>query len=176
MARIIRRECLDCKVTHDLMWWPDAKDGIEHLSQDNEDPYDLTCPGCQGSNHRELIPIANAIWQGGDHGVGNIYPYFDRSLGCEVRSHNHRKQLMKERGLVECTEADLEREIMAKHHQTLEAIERTKRTEREYEDNPAFRDYRELRDKGYYADQLRERYPTKTREQIQAALTRNARK
>jgi hypothetical protein len=57
---------------------------------------DEACPSCGSTDLEDgkLMP-ATGIELGGAGGVGKHYPYFDRALGCEVNSAQHRRWLMK---------------------------------------------------------------------------------
>lgn len=90
MPRIQTRRC-GCGRSYDLLEHPPG----EWSALDRKDIDDLSCPGCGASEHEIVIGTATGIQLGGDAGVSKIYPYFDRSLGVEVRSHQHRQWLMK---------------------------------------------------------------------------------
>lgn len=52
------------------------------------------CPKCGSTDVYERVGMPGADWS------NRNYPYYDRGLGCIVRSPGHRKQICKERNLI----------------------------------------------------------------------------
>lgn len=154
MAVVVVRECIKCSTRYDLMHWPNSKDDVHYLSQDNEDPFDISCPKCHSDERRKVVTVGQAIWQGGDHGHGKLYPYFDRSLDMEIRSKKHHDSVMKARGLVHCTVDDIERAGLEEKRRNDENEQWATEYDAMLEDDPAYRTYREQRGKGMLVDDI----------------------
>lgn len=77
------------------------------------------------------------------------FPYFDRGLGCWLKSKSHRRQVMKEKGL-ECIDGNVDFEAQAdkQRYRDEEHTKAWEELEDRYENHPGFRDYRIARDKG----------------------------
>jgi putative FmdB family regulatory protein len=56
------------------------------------------CDVC-GDPMLKLVTAVRPLWTGDVGGVGKHFPYFDRTLNCEVTSNQHRQRLCRERGL-----------------------------------------------------------------------------
>jgi len=101
------------------------------------------CPKCGSTDVYERVGMPGADWS------NRNYPYFDRGLGCIVRSPGHRKQICKERNLIPVDgDWDEDREIAkleAKDEELRKVYEDY--TER-LETHPAYRGYRIARDQG----------------------------
>ena len=94
------------------------------------------------------------------------YPRYDRGLGMMLTSEKHRQEVCKEPwrfGLpyneITPVEGDfdemrLHREQWAAHD---ELVAKDRAHKRDLEEHPDFRDYRRLRDKGYFEDLKKER-------------------
>ena len=80
------------------------------------------------------------------------FPYFDRGLGCWLKSKSHRRQVCRQRGLV-AIYGDADFEKQASKQATIDDNNEKawKKLEDKYENAPAFRNYREARDKGIIA-------------------------
>lgn len=59
----------------------------------------LLCPTCRGPAEKLVAGVARTAFRWGDS-----RSYYDRGLGCEVKNHGHRQQIMRERGLVEASD------------------------------------------------------------------------
>lgn len=88
--RIQTRECAACGRRYDVLYH--HREGWSALEREDLD--DLRCPACDGSEFVPIIGAASGIQLGGSAGVGKHFPYYDRALGCEVTSHQHRTWLM----------------------------------------------------------------------------------
>lgn len=77
------------------------------------------------------------------------FPYFDRGLGCWLKSKSHRRQIMKEKGL-ECIDGNVDFEAQAdkQRYRDEESTQAWEKLEDRYENHPGFKDYRRARDKG----------------------------
>lgn len=129
-----------------------------------------TC-ACGSANLLALVSGAKAIFTGGEAGHGKIYPYFDRSLRMEIRSHQHHKQVMDRLGLQHVEVADLERAAsQTKSHRDAVDAKFAADT-KEIEEHPSYAGYREMRAKGAYTADV----PTEFRAKAQESLMANAR-
>jgi hypothetical protein len=147
-------KCTACHREFMLLEWKDGT--VLNNDQPSDRATDLSCPDCGCEERRTVVGVASAVGTGGEHGVGRIFPYFDRTLGLEVRSAKHRAQLCAERGIVPL-DGGMDSVIKGYNEQSSRdqaARDRAKRTTTMYEESPDFADFRRLRDKGFYADQF----------------------
>ena len=117
-------------------------DDVKKMSE-SEEP--IECPEC-GQEARRILGLSK--WS--VDRFGERFPYFDRGLGMELRSKNHRRQIIKERGLipVEGTvqSADIGREAResaAEDRRTVENLHH------DMKHSPAFKLYREQKSRGW---------------------------
>ena len=105
-------------------------------------PPPLVCGKCGGVTRYVLTP-------GIDRHGERDYPYFDRGLGCMMHSKEHRRQVMKERGVV-CIEGAmgsmLDDMIATRAREDEEAIAADNLWKERSEHDPKFADYRRARD------------------------------
>lgn len=164
--------CADdsCPTTFDLLTW---KNGLE-LALDHDDENFLGCPACGNENKVRHFGSANvAINMHGKGQVGMRYPYYDRGLGQTIRSPEHRAEVCKRMGVVPLEgNQDIERFGQQQRDQAEAERQAAKEIDDRYEDHPAYREYREMRDKGAYTDHL----PTGEREKVYKQLTKNRRR
>lgn len=111
------------------------------------------CPTCGSTEFERLVGGAIGIDLGGEAGVGKLYPYFDRGLMTYVKSAKHRREICKARGLVP-VDGDIDLDADRRKQDAAESEVRRKYHEiKDHEDNdPAFADFRRLRDMGYFKD------------------------
>jgi hypothetical protein len=103
VLRIETRKCRDCGRKYDVSF--DTRAAYAHepalsLDKDARGPDDLACPGCRGEQFAVVLQVGTGIHLGGDGGVGRDFPYFDNGLGIWIRSHQHRREECKRRGVV----------------------------------------------------------------------------
>jgi putative FmdB family regulatory protein len=106
-----------------------------------EDISPRQCESCDGTMRVKLSANIDRFSEN--------FPYFDRGLGCWLKSKSHRKQIMKEKGLA-CIDGNVDFEAQA-DKQRYRDEENTKAWEKlndRYENHPGFKDYRRARDKG----------------------------
>lgn len=125
-------KCLDCDERFEEL--VDFSQG-----QNYDDPQE--CPECESKNSR-WIPMARI------DRFSEMFPYYDRGLGVMLQSKQHRAQICKERGLTP-VDGDWDAEKMFSEWDTKKENE-----VKEYDDycdrlenHPAFRQFREARDK-----------------------------
>ncbi len=70
-----------------------------------EAPARLTC-GCGSAATRQVTASARTPFRWGESAG-----YFDRGLGCHVADHSARQRIMRERGLREVDDAEVQRHI-----------------------------------------------------------------
>lgn len=147
--------CEDCGRRYDLLRHHDGS--LSALDHDR-DIEDLSCPDCRSGQRKRLLTAPVPVRTGGTHGVGRFYPRYDSNLGCMLYSDAHRDRICAERNLIPVDAMGGSWDPVADgeqyDHDHREAIERKNEIEREYDEHPDFREYRELRDKGYYTDQV----------------------
>ena len=83
----------------------------------------------------------------------NLYPYFDRGLGCIVESKSHRKQICKERGLVPIegtTDLGDPFDVAKDAREADEEIAAADEYMDRIENDPNLAAYREARDRGQF--------------------------
>lgn len=83
----------------------------------------------------------------------NLYPYFDRGLGCVVESPAHRRDVCKRLGVVPVDgDYDIGRDlgVAAERARGDDEIAACEQYEHEIEHAPWFAEYRRLRDRGAY--------------------------
>lgn len=139
----------------------------------NTDPcgvimHNFVCKGCSHRFEKMVAPgeyedgigcekcdDGTAFWAPGTQITTSLrlYPYFDRGLGCEVRSPGHRRDVCKSRGLTP-VDGDFDEDqylnpMEAKIKHELDSYDNYVA---ELENHPKYRDYRILRDKGFYKD------------------------
>jgi hypothetical protein len=84
----------------------DHRGVVTVLEKEGDACFELTCPTCGAPEFVEhLLGVGEEYVP---HGSG--FPYYDHGLGLEVQSPDHRRRVMKERGLV-CMEGEAEREF-----------------------------------------------------------------
>ena len=144
------RKC-PCGAKFDTLSWR----GDEWSIASEDDDLRLFCPTCGNAEADSFVDAT--VWGGGGLGllggeasVGREFPYYDRSLRCQVNSYAHRKQLMKERNLVE---ADIDHTIR-EEAKARRASDQARANDRAYrkqlEEDPAYADFRKLADAGAY--------------------------
>jgi len=145
MPLINSRRCTSCNTSYEVM---------EHNGEligmgDNDNP---TCPNCGAEQFVSLIELPTPIDLGDEAGYGKHYPYFDRALNMRIHSKAHRKKVMKEKGIVALDGANMDYERIARQNteNRRAKIEKLRKMDRMYEEHPAYREFRELRDKGFY--------------------------
>ncbi len=154
MPLISGRRCTGCNTSYEVM---------EHKGEliGMGDTDDTNCPTCGMDDYVGVIDVPIGIELGDEGSVGKIYPYFDRALNMRISNAAQRKRVMKEKGLVEMgPNEDFERAAKKTHENRLKKIQKLRDQERMYEEHPDFREYRQLRDKGFYdqtRDAMRER-------------------
>jgi putative FmdB family regulatory protein len=81
---------------------------------------------------------------------GERFPYFDRGLGMELRSKDHRRQVMKQKGLVavdgDFSISDNGRE---KREQAAKESKMVEKLHHDMKHHPAFKLYREQKSRGW---------------------------
>lgn len=105
------RRCLECDKSYDVLSFRECTWAIDHPLLDNphipkpmrEELIEAgaleVCPDCDSEKFKALASVGRGVMLGGSAGVGKHYPRFDRGLGCEVRSHQHRQEICKRRNL-----------------------------------------------------------------------------
>lgn len=98
----------------------DHRGVVTVLAKEGDDCFVLTCPTCGSAEFTEhLLGVGEEYVP---HGSG--FPYYDHGLGLEVESPDHRRRVMKERGLV-CMEGEADREfdrIRSEHNAARERL------------------------------------------------------
>ena len=151
---ILLRRCQDCATRYEVLWHRGS--GLE-LSKDLDPP---ACPDC-GADFEGAISLLSAgsgIWMGDEAGVGKIYPYYSHALQTQLHSHKHREQVMREKGVFEGCVNEITREVDRRTREEDAAIARMEATEVAYEEDPAYRDYKKLRDRGAYGEYVNGQY------------------
>lgn len=110
----------------------------------------LRCPVCGGIIHIVIkrAPATDLFSQ-------NLYPYYDRGLGCEVRSKQHRKELCAALGVIPIDgDYDPDRDFgLSKMKRQIEEDDKAYEDYMdEVEHSSAFAGFREARDKGQFGD------------------------
>lgn len=77
--------------------------GAVSVLEHGDDVENLTCPKCGSAEFTETLGSSRQR----PHGAG--YPYNDIGLGCRIESAQHRRQVMRELGLVSA-DGEMERE------------------------------------------------------------------
>ena len=130
--------------------------------------HDFVCKECNHRFERMVSPgeyeegidceqcdSGKAFWAPGSR-IDNtlrIYPYFDRGLGCEVKSPQHRRDVCKSKGLTPVDgDFDEDRYINPMEAKIQRELDAYDTYVGELETHPKYRDYRILRDKGFYKD------------------------
>lgn len=154
MPCIRSRRCSACSHTYDIMEWNTGKHaGITMTMETEVEP--AVCPQCSSGEYVGIVTAGTGIEQGGDHGHGKIYPYYDRGLGMHIRSAKHRREVCKKRGLIPVDgDHDFARRTEQDRQDDAE-FEEYMSHQRRLEDDPQYAEYRELRDKGFYREQFR---------------------
>ena len=80
------RQCVSCEHRYDVL---DMNGLVTSCDRDDDEPI---CPVCDEPEFRRIISQAHPA---GDAGVID-YPYFDRGLGREIKSSQHRRQVCQE--------------------------------------------------------------------------------
>ena len=154
MALISARRCAGCNTHYEVMEHKGELIGMGDTDQ-------TTCPTCDMEEYVSVLTIPVAIELGDEGGHGKIYPYFDRALNMRISNAAQRKRVMKEKGLVEMgPDEDFERAAKRTHEVRLAKIKKMKDQNKMYDEHPDFREYRILKDKGFYdqtRDDMRER-------------------
>ena len=84
----------------------DHRGVVTVLEKEGDACFELTCPTCGAAEFTEhLLGVGEEYVP---HGAG--YPYFDHGLGVELESAEHRRRVMRERGVV-CMEGEAGREF-----------------------------------------------------------------
>lgn len=124
-----------------------CEDGHVTVEYYKTPPKEMPCEECDKTAKKEFGCNLDMHW--------SRYPYYDRGLGCIVKSEYHRRQVAKSRGLTP-VDGDwaMDREITR-----LEAgVEEEKREYRDYYDrvhnDPAYRDFLKARDDGLFPDMI----------------------
>ena len=148
MARQRDVRCGDCEKTSTLF----VRRQVAYDLETGLECHPTEC-ACGGAGVDRVVAGARTIDQGDIAGVGGVYPYYDRMLGCVVDSSAHRRRLCRERGLV-AVEGDLtDKDFSVGFAEEEAALARYRAYGDRLENDPDFRSYRELRDKGYFKDQ-----------------------
>ena len=101
MPTLQTRRCR-CDEEYDVL----THNGVSMLMADVEDDERLRCPSCGSDDHRVIIKRDS-------HGHRNrasedtMYPYYNKGLGCWLTSDEHKRRVMKEKGVVEAPGLDL---------------------------------------------------------------------
>jgi len=173
---IVCGECADKSVRRELCWNPPAEsknshpvygkaagsdspsekervytykceDGHISVEYYASPPKEMPCDDCEKMAAKETGCNLDMHW--------SKFPYYDRGLGCIVKSEYHRRAVAKSRGLVPVDgDWDMDKEVGK-----LEAgIEREKEEYRDYYDrihtDPAYRDFLKARDDGRVPDMI----------------------
>lgn len=145
---LLSRRCSACQARYDVL---DRRGMLSNLDRDDDKP---VCPKCDSAEFESVFGVAHGIDLGDEGGHGKIYPYFDRGLGRRVSSAKHRRELCKQLGVTPADGGwDHEKWVAEEDRKEREDDKALKDYHRELEESPHFRDYRELRDKGYYREQ-----------------------
>jgi len=94
---IFTRRCTACAREYDVLAWgfdKKVQDFTKLSALDREPEDDLRCPSCDEAGFVALVPRVAEGQAMQPSAGGTMYPYFDRGLGCEVRSAQHRRWLM----------------------------------------------------------------------------------
>mgnify|MGYP003118042429 FL=1 len=109
--------------------------------KNGEDLSPRECAKCTGKTHVQIEARIDRF--------SERFPYFDKGLGCWLKSKAHRRQICKERGLVPVggdydfdKQASKQAATDEKNQKSWEALND------KYENAPAFKKYRIARDKG----------------------------
>lgn len=113
------------------------------LDRDDERP---TCPGCDSGDHVVLVATTKQPPE------GSGYPYFCRGLGIEVTSAQHRRQVLKDRGLV-CYEGEMESVIAEQKRGREKQLAAAKAEEDEIKRDPGYAEHMRLTDRGFFRDE-----------------------
>jgi hypothetical protein len=167
-------DCEETAVRRSLCWNPPAKPVNSHplYGQTNPDisekerayiyiceekhitvefysspPAEMMCDDCELMAKREVGANLDMHWA--------RYPYFDRGLGCIVKSERHRREVAKSMGLtLSPFNWDMEGAVAKLSAQE----EKEKQEYRDYynrvNNDPAYKDYWKARDQGLQADML----------------------
>lgn len=101
------------------------------------------CPKCASTDVYERIGMPGADWS------NRNYPYYDRGLGCIVRSPGHRAQICKSRNLTPVDgDWDDERAISKLENRDEELRKVYEDYSERLENHHAYRGYRKARDQG----------------------------
>ena len=149
MALISARRCVGCNTNYEVMEHNGESIGMGDTDQ-------TTCPTCDMEEFVAVLEVPVAIELGDEAGHGKIYPYNCRALRMRIKSAAHRRQVMKEKGLVEDGGYDEERYARRQRESRHKDIAKMKGVHKMYDEHPDFREYRQLRDKGYYDESRKE--------------------
>lgn len=88
------RRCLDCGKTYDVLQDLRFPDNPFSSLIPGKELEDLSCY-CGSTSHEVVIRSGKGVDLGGEAGATAEYPRWDRGLGCEVKSAQHRRWLMR---------------------------------------------------------------------------------
>jgi hypothetical protein len=91
---LLERMCASCGRSYALLargWDKSKQDFREVIAVDHQDPAHLTCPEC---GEAQWVYPASFFGPTAPTMDSRMYPYFDRGLGCEVRTPAHRRWLL----------------------------------------------------------------------------------
>jgi hypothetical protein len=166
MPTVRGRHCDLCDVSFDVLVFKYR--GIS-MHMDTDEVSDVPTCSCGNTDLRKLITSANVIWTGDESSYSKIYPYYDRSLKMRIHNKQHHDRVMKARGLEHGTANDIEKLGSRLRAQDAECIAKSEKYDRDLEEHPKYRGYREQRAKGVFTEHV----PKDKREKFQKALMRN---
>ena len=150
MAKTEVHRCDECKTKFEVFTHG------KHVSVFDRDDDVLACPSCDSDSFTRTIQVgAQGIELGGPAGVGRCYPYYDRSLRMTIQSKQHRQQVCRKAGLIAVDSKVDTSGVEADLREERRRVERYRKYVHDLDHSPHFREYRELRDKGRWADQVR---------------------
>jgi len=127
--------CIDC----DRRTLVDCTDTEKEYSREAAE-----CEYCNGKNLQIYIPVPSV------DRFGERFPYFDRGLGMWLQSKSHRKRMCKKMG-VEPIEGDIDfsSEVSALRKEQEDDKKVVDDLKDKMDNHPGFKEYRELKDKGF---------------------------
>lgn len=125
----------------------DCNDVGETDCTNDQNEYDLTAARCDacGSDNLELKLVAPAIDR-----FSERFPYFDKGLGVMLTSKRHRREVMKQMGVI-AVDGDVDINDSARKAEAVTKDDEAILADMKHrlEHHPGYREYRQLRDRGW---------------------------